>query len=87
MAQHHELAHDAGDGGPLERLRAAGLEPRDAAENVAHAATPALAHRAQWWSPSHRANMLRAATDRLGIAVARDEHGDVWVVELFARLR
>jgi uncharacterized protein YkwD len=87
MAQRHELAHDAGDGGPLERLRAAGLEPRDAAENVAHAATPALAHRAQWWSPSHRANMLRPATDRLGVAVARDEHGDVWVVELFARLR
>jgi uncharacterized protein YkwD len=87
MAKHHELAHDAGDGGPLERLRAAGLEPRDAAENVAHAATLALAHRAQWWSPSHRANMLRSATDRLGIAVARDEHGDVWVVELFARLR
>jgi uncharacterized protein YkwD len=86
MAQRHELAHDAGDGGPLERLRAAGLEPRDAAENVAHAATLALAHRAQWWSPSHRANMLRAATD-LGIAVARDEHGDAWVVELFARLR
>jgi uncharacterized protein YkwD len=89
LATRHELAHDAGDGDPLERLRRAGLEPRAAAENVAHAATPALAHRAQWASPSHRANMLRPATpaDRFGVAVARDERGDVWVVELFAGLR
>jgi uncharacterized protein YkwD len=87
MAQRHELAHDAGDGGPLERLRDAGLEPRDAAENVAHAATLALAHRAQWWSASHRANMLRPTSDRLGIGVVRDERGEPWVVEIFARLR
>jgi uncharacterized protein YkwD len=86
MAARHELAHDAGDGDPLERLQRAGLDPRDTGENVAHATTPALAHRAQWVSPSHRANMLRPATDRFGVAVARDERGDVWVVELFARL-
>jgi uncharacterized protein YkwD len=86
MATRHELAHDAGDGDPLERLRRAGVDPHDVAENVAHAATPALAHRAQWWSVSHRANMLRPATDRFGVAVVRDERGDAWVVELFAGL-
>jgi uncharacterized protein YkwD len=83
MADRRDLAHDCGDGSPLDRLRSAGLEPRDAAENVAHAATPALAHRAQWWSPSHRANMLRPRAVRLGIGVARDERGDLWVTALF----
>ena len=88
MATAHELAHDAGDGDPLERLRNAGLDPRDAGENVAHAATVPLAHRALWASPSHRANLLGRGYDRLGVAVVRDEHGDVWAVETFAgRLR
>jgi uncharacterized protein YkwD len=86
MARQHDLAHDAGDGRPVERMRDAGLEPRDVGENVAHAETLALAHHAQWWSPSHRANMLRTAPDRVGVGVARDEHGDAWVVELFAAL-
>jgi hypothetical protein len=84
MAREHHLAHDVGDGDPLARVRQAGLDPADLAENVAHARTVALAHRAQWWSPSHRANLLRSAGNRLGVAVARDERGDAWVVELFA---
>jgi uncharacterized protein YkwD len=87
MAGRQELAHDAGDGSPIDRMRDAGLEPLDTGENVAHAATLALAHRAQWWSPAHRANMLRAAPDRFGVGVARDVRGDAWVVELFAALR
>ncbi len=83
MARGHVLAHDAGDGDPIERLRAAGVSPREAGENVAHAATVALAHRAMWASPSHRANMLRGDFDRMGVGVARDETGDAWVVEVF----
>ena len=79
-----ELAHDAGDGDPVERLRVAGLDPRDAGENVAHAGSLPLAHRALWASPSHRANLLGREFQRLGIAVVRDDHGDVWVVETFA---
>jgi uncharacterized protein YkwD len=84
MARAHRLAHDVGDGDPLDRLHNAGLHPRDAGENVAQASTIALAHRAQWWSPSHRANMLRGAQNRLGIGVVRDERGQAWAVELFA---
>jgi uncharacterized protein YkwD len=84
MVRTHELAHDAGDGDPLGRLRAAGLDARDAGENVAHASTLALAHRALWASPSHRANLLRSEFDRVGVAVVRDEHGDAWAVETFA---
>jgi len=84
MAAARELAHDAGDGDPLQRLRDAGLDPRDAGENLAHAASVPLAHRALWASPSHRANLLGREFDRLGIAVVRDEHGDAWAVETFA---
>jgi uncharacterized protein YkwD len=88
MAAAHELAHDAGDGDPLERLRDAGLDPSRAGENVAHAASVSLAHRALWASPSHRANLLGRDYDRLGVAVVRDEHGDAWAVETFSsRLR
>lgn len=84
MAATRELAHDAGDGDPLERLHDAGLDPRDAGENVAHAATVPLAHRALWASPSHRGNLLGREYDRVGVAVVRDEHGDAWAVETFA---
>jgi uncharacterized protein YkwD len=84
MACAHELAHEVGDGDPLERLRAAGVDARYAGENVAHASTLALAHRSLWASPSHRANLLRHDFDRVGVAVVRDEHGDAWVVETLA---
>jgi uncharacterized protein YkwD len=83
MARTHELAHDAGDGDPLERLHVVGLDPHLAGENVAHAATLSLAHRALWTSPSHRLNLLGRSYDRMGIGVARDAWGKVWVVETF----
>jgi uncharacterized protein YkwD len=84
MARANQLAHDAGDGAPSERLRAAGLDAADAGENVAQAPTLALAHRATWASPSHRANILGRAYDRMGVGVSRDGQGDVWIVETFA---
>ncbi len=84
MASAQDLAHDTGDGDPSERLRSAGLEARTSGENVAHAATVALAHRALWASPSHRANVLRREFERVGVAVSRDGRGDAWVVETFA---
>lgn len=84
MASTHQLAHDVGEGDPVERLRAAGIEARDAGENVAHATSVSLAHRALWSSPSHRANLVGAFT-RVGVAVARDEKGEAWVVEEMVR--
>ncbi len=84
MAAARALAHDAGDGDPSERMRTAGVEARTTGENVAHATTVALAHRALWASPSHRANLLRREFDSGGVAVARDDRGDAWVVETFA---
>ena len=78
------MAHEAGDGTPVTRLEGAGLSPRELGENVAHAPSPALAHRVLWDSPSHRGNMLHGRFKRVGVAAARDGSGSVWVTQIFA---
>jgi uncharacterized protein YkwD len=87
MARAERLAHDTGDGDPLDRLRAAGVDAYYAGENVAHAASVALAHRALWASPSHRTNLLRREFERVGVGVVRDGQAQVWAVETFASER
>jgi uncharacterized protein YkwD len=84
MAEHGRTAHDLGDGDPLARLSEAELFPRGSGENVAHAATLALAHRALWTSPSHRLNLLDPRFRSLGVGVSLGADGSVWVAELFA---
>jgi uncharacterized protein YkwD len=78
------VGHDVGDGDPEDRVLAAGVRARLVGENVAHAASIRLAHRALYDSPSHRANLLRAEFDRVGAAVLADADGSVWVAEVFA---
>jgi uncharacterized protein YkwD len=78
------LAHDTGEGDPVERLHRAGLSPRRTGENVAHAATLRLAHRLLWQSPSHRGNLLDPHFDSVGVGAARGGDGSVWVCEIFA---
>jgi uncharacterized protein YkwD len=87
MMQARELGHDVGDGSPADRVAALGLAVTSAGENVAHARTVRLAHRALWASPSHRDNLLHRGFDALGVGVARDRDGSVWVCELFAEMR
>ncbi len=84
MRHAHQVGHDLGDGDPAARLANAGLIAREAGENVAHAPSVALAHRALYASPSHRTNLLRPEFDRLGVGVVDDEDGSVWVAEVFA---
>jgi uncharacterized protein YkwD len=84
MRDAHVLGHDVGDGDPVRRLEASGLRARQSGENVAHAGTVLLAHRALYESPSHRSNLLSPGFDRVGIGVVRDTDGSVWVTEEFA---
>lgn len=81
------IGHDVGDGDPGDRIQAAGLRVKIAGENVAHARTVRRAHRALWTSPSHRGNLLEPAFRRLGVGVAHDPDGSVWVCEAFATPR
>ena len=87
MNKAQRIAHDLGGGDPGLRVQAAGLDVAAAGENVAHAQGPARAHRALWASPSHRENLLLDRFDSVGIGVAQDEDGSVWVCELFADRR
>jgi uncharacterized protein YkwD len=84
MARARLLGHDTGDGDPPARVMAAGIAVRTVAENVAHAASLPRAHRALWSSPSHRESLLFERFDTVGVGVARDTDGSLWVCELFA---
>ena len=85
MKAAHTVGHDVGDGDPAERLQNASISAREAGENVAHAQSVVLAHRALWESPSHRANLEHASYDSFGVAVLDDPDASVWVAEVFAR--
>jgi uncharacterized protein YkwD len=87
MRATRRVAHDAGNGTPLDRTTAANLSFAAIGENVAHAADTVHAHRALWASPSHRSNLLDTRFDAIGIGVARDGDGTIWVCELFAHRR
>ncbi len=86
MRRARKTAHDTGDGDLNQRLERAGLE-LSAGENVAHAGSAALAQRALWASPSHRENLLFHGFDAVGIGVAPDADGTLWVCQVFASSR
>jgi uncharacterized protein YkwD len=85
ISRARRVAHDLGNGDPEARVAASGLELLAVGENVAHAKSVARAHRALWSSPSHRANILSPYFDAIGIGVAEDADGSVWICELFGR--
>jgi uncharacterized protein YkwD len=84
MREAHTLGHDVGDGDPAERLANAGLSARETGENVAHAQSVVLAHRALYASVSHRENLLNPDFANLGVAVLDDRDGSVWVAQVFS---
>ena len=85
MKRAKKVAHNLGHGDPSERVEAAGLTARETGENVAHAQSVKLAHRALYASPSHRANLLKKEFTHVGIAVIDDPDGSVWACEVFTR--
>ena len=54
-------------------------------ENIAHHASVEKADAAFLSSPAHRAVMMGSQWEKVGIGVAEDEHGFVYVTELFVR--
>jgi uncharacterized protein YkwD len=84
MLQARGIGHDVGDGDPARRLEAVNVWAAESGENVAHAASIVLAHRALYTSPSHRSNLLSTSFDRVGVGITRAPDGSVWVTEEFA---
>ena len=88
MRDGRSVAHDLGDGDFRQRFEAEGtIDARAVGENVAHAPTLQLAHRALHASPSHRINLLRADYTHIGIGIARAGDGSVYVCETVASAR
>ena len=54
-------------------------------ENIAHHASVEKADAAFLSSPAHRTVMMGSQWEKVGIGVAEDEHGFVYVTELFVR--
>jgi cysteine-rich secretory family protein len=84
MAAKNTLAHQLpGEPGMAERASQAGARFSSLAENVAEGPSAAGIHR-QWMnSPPHRANLLDAQLDSVGIAVA-ERNGALFAVEDFS---
>lgn len=72
-------------GTPVDRVRAAGVDTGEVAENVAMHSGPAEAQQALEASDAHLANMLNPRFTHVGLSVVRDESG-VYVTEVFARV-
>lgn len=92
LARQHSLdmyrqgyfAHDAPLlGAPADRLRAAGVRFNQVGENIAHAPTVAEAFQGLIASPDHRANILGADFQRIGVGVARSPVWGVVVTQDF----
>lgn len=84
MLARHTVAHDVGEGDVRARFEARNLSARALGENVAHAPTVQLAHRALHASPSHRLNLLNAEYTHVGVAVESADDGSVYACEVFA---
>lgn len=85
MAQRHYFGHTDPDGVTFQdRLRAAGLIDRYAAENIAFDQDERHAHQAFLQSPDHYANIVDRHPHKLGVAAVAAGDGEVFYVEEFA---
>ncbi len=84
MIRKGQVAHQLGQGDAAQRVQRAGLSFVSIGENVARAATPQRAHLALHGSPAHRATMLMADFERIGLAALRGPAGKLWVTQIFA---
>ena len=85
MARSGSFSHDSIDGAsPFDRMRQAGCRFAYAAENIALASSADQADTALFDSAPHRENTLSGRYQRIGIGVAQDASGEMYVVEDFS---
>ncbi len=85
MAQHNSISHQfSGEPGLSDRASRAGARFTMLAENVAEGPSVAVIHALWMKSPPHRANLLDADADSIGIGVA-ERKGQLFAVEDFSK--
>jgi hypothetical protein len=85
MAQQNTLSHQLpGEAGLVERASGAGARFSTLAENVAEGPSAEGIHEQWMHSPPHRANLLDAQLDSVGVAVT-DRNGTLFAVEDFSQ--
>ncbi len=86
MRDLHYFSHTSPTYGDVRQmLTTFGYAYRGAGENIAHHATVEKSQAALISSPGHRRNMLSKAYTHVGIGIALDEKGYVYLTQIFAR--
>jgi uncharacterized protein YkwD len=85
MAKQDKLAHELDDATPADRITAAGYKFRQWGENVGWKYETPKAAVAEWMdSPIHKDNILNKDFTEIGVAVAKNEKGEPYWVQVFA---
>ena len=86
MRDHQYFAHTSPTYGDVRQmLRKFGYSYAAAGENIAHHATIEKAQAAFLSSHGHRKNIMSSAYTKVGLGVAIDENGFVYLTQIFAR--
>ena len=86
MRDHHYFAHTSPTYGDVrEMLTAFGYDYNAAGENIAHHATVEKCEAAFLSSPGHRRNIMNKSYKKVGIGIAYDESGFVYLTQIFVR--
>lgn len=73
-------------GSPFDMLKAFGIKFSAAAENIANGQKTANEVMNSWMSSSgHRANILNANYNKIGVGVARDNNGNLYWTQMFIK--
>lgn len=86
MRDNHYFAHTSPTYGDIRSmLTKLGYSYNAAGENIAHHATVEKAQAAFLSSPGHRRNIMNKSYTKVGIGIALDEKGYVYLTQIFVR--
>lgn len=86
MLENNYFAHESPTLGNVRTmLKNAGYAFAGAGENIARYATVDKAHAALMSSDGHRRNILSSAWQKVGVGIALDRNGFVYLTQIFAR--
>lgn len=86
MAKQQKMLHDLDGKTPFDRIKGSGYKYFFAAENIAAGDVPMDVIMAAWMkSEGHRKNILDKKYTHIGIGIVRNEKGDLYYTQNFAK--